>query len=75
MEPSAEEYVELAKLIGFELVERRDVESDYTGVVDGLFRFLYTCQLWVMRKPGGRGGGERVEQEGREVQGDVLIEV
>jgi hypothetical protein len=52
MELSIEEVLALAQAIGFELLEHESVESVYTGVKGGLFKFVYEAQMWVMRKPG-----------------------
>lgn len=52
MELPLEMVVELAKGVGFEVVERMGVrDAEYTADGEGMYSFRYHCEGWVMRKP------------------------
>jgi len=56
MELTLEEVLHLAKLVGFEVLTQpamnapRTVESEYTGDVEGMMRWIYHAEFWVARK-------------------------
>ncbi|GAA5825913.1 hypothetical protein JCM5353_004551 [Sporobolomyces roseus] len=42
---------ELAKRIGFEILEEKEIETSYTSNPKSLLRHTYTAQFWVAKKP------------------------
>lgn len=50
MELSLEEVLDLANVVGFDVAERRSIDSEYTANRGSMMRWVYETEFWVARK-------------------------